>query len=413
MKPTGKHTADRRGKAFRFLRIYGDPVPRQNGEYIAIADVLRVTAVALIAWYHFWQQSWLDPGFYFCGTYINLQKLVSAGYMMVDPLLVLSGFLLTIPYVQATVKHRQMPSAKEFYTRRFRRIVPSYVFAILTVFFLYAIPGDRYASAGSAILDLSAHLTFMHNLSAFTYFKTPLPTVLWTLAVEVQFYLLFPLIMKLFARQPLSLCLVLILSAFCVRQWVYWGVEDTTCFVNQLPCMLDLYACGMAAALWYVRLSNKAGRLPCRLMAFGSLLCFLLMLQIVYIQPYGDYEAIRHAQLVWRFPMGVLSAGMLLFGSLSPISLRRLAGNRVTRFFSGISYNFYIWHQFLALRLKDWHIPAYVSEFPQKVGEMPWQWKYMLLCFAVGILAAGVGTYAVEKPLSASGKNAATRRLFY
>ena len=390
--------------AFQHQTISGVSNPQRGIKYIAIADFLRVASISLIAWYHFWQQSWLDPSFYFGGVYINLQKLVSAGYMMVDSLLVLSGFLLTIPYAQAMVERKQIPAAKNFYFKRLWRIVPSYFFALTTVFLLYAIPGKMYPSAGNAVLDLVAHLTFTHNLSSFTYFMTPFPSVLWTLAVEVQFYLLFPPLMKWFTKQPISACLVLVLCSFCARQWVYLGTDNTTYFVNQLPCMLDLYACGMAAALWYVRLSEKVKKLPCGLMPLGTLLCFLIVLQIVYIQPYGDYEAIRHAQLLWRFPMGVISACMLLLGGLSPRGTQKLIGNIVTRFLSGISYNFYIWHQFLALRLKDWHIPAYTSEYPQQTGEVPWQFQYMFLCFVVGILAAGVVTYIVEKPLSKYGR---------
>ena len=323
---------------------------------------------------------------------------------MVDPLLVLSGFLLTIPYAQAMAEHKRMPSTKDFYSKRFWRIVPSYLFAIIIAFSLYALPNKMYGSTGSALGDLSAHLTFTHNLSSATYFMTPLPTVLWTLAVEVQFYMLFPLLMKGFAKQPIYVCLIMVLVSFCIRQWVYWGAEDTTYFVNQLPCMLDLYACGMAASLWYVRLSKRVLKLPCWMMSAGTLLCFLIVLQIVYIQPYGNYEAIRHAQLLWRFPMGLLSGGILLFGSLSGASVQRVLGNYVTRFLATISYNFYIWHQFLACRLKDWHIPEYTSKQPQQTGEMPWQILYTLLCWTAGIAIAVAITYLLERPLARWGR---------
>ena len=65
---------------------------------------------------------------------------------------------------------------------------------------------------------------------------------------------------------------------------------------------------------------------------------------------------------------------------------------------SAISYNFYIWHQFLAVKLKEFHIPAYVSEFPQMSEGRAWQTKYTLLCFAAAFLLSAALTYLVEKP---------------
>ena len=82
----------------------------------------------------------------------------------------------------------------------------------------------------------------------------------------------------------------------------------------------------------------------------------------------------------------------------APERLDRVFGNRAVRFLSAISYNFYIWHQFLAVKLKEFHIPAYVSEFPQMSEGRAWQTKYTLLCFAAAFLLSAALTYLVEKP---------------
>ena len=82
----------------------------------------------------------------------------------------------------------------------------------------------------------------------------------------------------------------------------------------------------------------------------------------------------------------------------APERLARVFGNRAVRFLSAISYNFYIWHQFLAVKLKEFHIPAYVSEFPQMSEGRAWQTKYTLLCFAAAFLLSAALTYLVEKP---------------
>ena len=62
-------------------------IPRREKTYIAAADLLRVFCVGMVAWFHIWQQSWLDPGFRLGGMHIDLQRIVRRGYMGVDLML--------------------------------------------------------------------------------------------------------------------------------------------------------------------------------------------------------------------------------------------------------------------------------------------------------------------------------------
>lgn len=365
---------------------------------LAAADVLRVASIGLIAWYHFWQQSWLDPGFSIGTHYVNLQQMVRNGYLMVDVMLVLSGFLLALPYARGREKGLAAPSPRVFYQKRFWRIVPSYVLAILLVLFLWALPQGLYNAPGGAVKDLLAHFTFTHNLFPNTLFYSPLLGVLWTVAVEVQFYVLFPLLAVFYKDYPGLTCMTMTLTALAVRLWVSYQT-DLAYWVNQMPCMLDLFACGMAGAAVYARWEDRPIKTSRRwLLAAGAALCFLLILQILYTQTIGDYDKVRRYQLMWRLPLGLLGSGFLVCGSLGPACLARVFGNRATRFLAAISYNFYIWHQFLATCLKTWRIPPYASESPNQAMEQPWQSLYMLTCFAVSGLLATAITYLWEKP---------------
>jgi peptidoglycan/LPS O-acetylase OafA/YrhL len=375
---------------------------RRRG-YLAAADVLRVIAVLMVGWYHIWQQSWLNPGFSLGSHYVNLQQLVRNGYLMVDILLVLSGFLLALPHAKAAINDGSAPETREFYVKRFWRIVPSYALAVLVTLFFYALPNHLYSTSAFMLKDLLAHFTFTHNLFSDVYFNTPLPGVLWTLGVEVQFYVLFPLIACFYRERPGLTCLLLMLAGLAVRLWVYQQ-SDTILLVNQLPCMLDLFACGMGAAWLLTRAEQRPLSASVRwVLAIAALLCLCGIFQLLYTQTLGDGETVRHSQLLRRLPLGLLTGAFLLCGSLAPAGLNRALGNPVTRFLSQVSYNFYIWHQFLALRLKDWHIPSYVSELPNQAGEQPWQLRYTLLCFAAALVLAGAITYLIEKPLARWG----------
>ena len=95
--------------------------------YLAAADVLRVFAVGLVAWFHIWQQSWLDPGFRLASQWIDLQSVVRRGYMMVDLMLLLSGFLLYVPYARRLRQGKKPLDVIAFYKKRLWRILPSYL----------------------------------------------------------------------------------------------------------------------------------------------------------------------------------------------------------------------------------------------------------------------------------------------
>ena len=371
----------------------------RSKNYLAAADLLRVIAISLVGWYHIWQQSWLDPGFIIASHYVNLQQFVRNGYMMVDILLVLSGFLLALPYAKARMGRGDRPTIKQFYVKRFWRIVPSYALACLLCLFFWALPNGLYDSPGAAIKDLLAHFTFIHNLFPDTYFHTPLPGVLWTMGVEVQFYLLFPIIVLFYEDRPGLTCLFLTLVALCFRLWVYHS-DETLMWVNQLPCMLDLFACGMGAAWLYAKWSGKSHG-PAARWAFAlcSLAALCVIFQLLYKQTLGSGEIVRRGQLLSRLPLGLAGGAFLLFGCLVPTSLSALLGNPVTRFLSAISYNFYIWHQFIAVRLKALHIPPYTSEFPNQAGEQPWMTQYTCLCFITALAVGAAITYLWERPI--------------
>ena len=115
-------------------------------------------------------------------------------------------------------------------------------------------------------------------------------------------------------------------------------------------------------------------------------------------------EPVRMGQMIYRFPLSVAGGVFLTAGSQAPGWFQWLWSNRFMRFLSLISYNMYIWHSHLALRLRAWHIPPYADEMPQRAGEMPWQLHYTLLCFAGAAALAALLTFGWERPLRRLGE---------
>ena len=76
-----------------------------------------------------------------------------------------------------------------------------------------------------------------------------------------------------------------------------------------------------------------------------------------------------------------------------------------------MSYNFYIWHQYLAVKLKEWHIPPYTAQsMPQQYEGRLWQQRYTAVCFIAALVLAALVTYLWEKPLARRGLGRARLR---
>ena len=374
------------------------PSPR----YAAAADLLRVLCVFMVAWFHIWQQSWLSPVLRVGGFTLNLTAQVRAGYMFVDLMLLLSGFLCYLPYARG-----KEYGTGEFYARRALRILPSYWFC-LAVMLAMALLAPGFCDPGRLMKDLLLHLGFAHNLFPESYTMTRLNVVLWTLAVEVQFYLLLPALAPVFRKHPLITWLAMTLTAFCFRyRWTMF-YTDTTLYINRLPNMLDLYATGMLAAHFYPRLAKIRRRraLVATLATVAMVAGLWGIWHIVAVQAWvSGYEALHNGQLTRRFPLAVCGGLFLLGGSLSFRPVRALCSNPPVRWLSGISYNYFIWHQWLAVQFKKWRIPPYLAEAdPNQVGEQPWQLRYTLLCFAAALLVAVAVTYLIERPCARLGR---------
>jgi peptidoglycan/LPS O-acetylase OafA/YrhL len=80
---------------------------------------------------------------------------------------------------------------------------------------------------------------------------------------------------------------------------------------------------------------------------------------------------------------------------------RRIFSNKLAVFLSTISFNLYIWHQFLCTAFKKNHIPYYEGDTPpNELGDTAWMWKLLILSFAAAFAAAIAATYLIERPAS-------------
>jgi len=162
----------------------------RDKKFFAGLDGLRFFSITAVVWYH--SVGYL-PGVPFSGF----------GFLGVDLFFVISGFLIVTLLLRESEKHGTI-SLKAFYIRRTLRIFPLYYGFILFLACFYFFL-NRDSEVGKAFLsELSIYLFYLGN-----FFPVSL-AIVWSLATEEQFYLLWP-----FRKNISNLSFMSFLRYFC------------------------------------------------------------------------------------------------------------------------------------------------------------------------------------------------------
>ena len=245
------------------------------------------------------------------GTYAHLIDLVmGAGWVGVDLFFVLSGFLIT-GILLAT---KDSPAYyKSFFARRLLRIFPLYY---LFVLFTYV----RFHSSFTRF-DVASLLFFYYNWQA-VHLGHHLPNVnsLWSLAVEEQFYIIWPTIVLFVKRKALvRLSIAGIVMAFILRLVILPHATSFQSAYYLTPTRMDallvgalLAICRTDAPLW-----KRMQRLAKPVAIFASLFLFAIALWTGHFYDFvtkTTMSGLRHSSVAVLGPGCVLLA--LLFGAM-------------------------------------------------------------------------------------------------
>ncbi len=375
---------------------------------IGVLDGIRVIAIGIVVWFHFWQQTWLTPYIHipteytkFIGiTEINLAGWIRYGFVFVDMMILLSAFCNFYPYARAIVLDENWPDTKTFYVKRAARILPSYYFMLAMNLIFYILPEHKYQDGGFLCKDIVTHLFCIAPNWSDTYLSSSFNGVVWTVQIEVIYYILLPWIARLFRKWTAAtygVMLMISVTGTAVILNCFAGKERN--YANNILTFMGVYANGMLCCILYVMwkkyvTENKYSRLAGTIV---SVLCIFLINGVIH-QYEGDVN-IYAVQLQTRLVQSFLFALFLFSTACAGDYYRKIYDNRLASLFCKFSYNLYLWHQLLAMWLKEKRIPYWSGENPPNMtGDRVWQWKYQILIVVVAVVAAVAVTFLVELP---------------
>jgi peptidoglycan/LPS O-acetylase OafA/YrhL len=366
---------------------------RAEAGTIAAMDGLRGLSVAWIVLFHFTVlRDASDPFAAALREAPLIGRAISQGPLAVDLFFVISGFLLTLPWLLRARDGRPAPDTRGFYMRRILRIVPAYYVHLFLLFavvmpLLFGIGywrSDLYVYAGNAV----AHALFLHNLSPLTSGSLGVNGALWTLAVEAQFYVLLPWLAPLFVRAPWrSLAIATCVSAGWVwgarhgfdalvrwhvevgRHWD-WHEDSIRALLRiQFPAFLVHFAMGaMLAKAWIAR-DAMSRWTPTWI--FAAALAVLVGVTFGVPAP---------GELTWLASLAAIGGIVLASAAAQGESARVLLARGPLAFMGRISYSAYLWHLPLLLVLEARtsaggmaFLPLYAASVAA-VGWISWRW---------------------------------------
>jgi peptidoglycan/LPS O-acetylase OafA/YrhL len=352
------------------------------GGHLPALDGLRGLAILLVLMNN------LYPGY--PDRYADrIVYLVSnTGWSGVDLFFVLSGFLITgILYDARGTRHYYL----NFYARRFLRIFPlAYLFLAIT--FLVVAPLAHlppHEARGLADGEWWYWAYLANWKIAFHGISSPLePSMFWSLAVEEQFYILWPLVVAFLDRRRLTtLCVAMIVAALVLR--IVWRIADPGRETREAlyvltPARMDGLAMGSLLAIW---LRHDAAAARIQRWARPLLAAALTVLALLFVVRKGLLGNDPVVQ-TFGYSVIVIAAAALVVLSIgaSPSSpLGRIFTHPVMRFFGRYSYGMYVFQGLV--RWAAWP-RAWVKDPPLVFGsQVP---AASAICIALSAITVGI-----------------------
>ncbi|MEJ6066560.1 acyltransferase [Psychrobacter sp. 16-Bac2893] len=284
-------------------------------KYRADIQVLRGVAVVLVVLFHL--------GF----------SSIKSGFLGVDVFFVISGFLMAVLYDKNDIT--------KFYLRRAKRLLPAYyatIFVTLIFAYLLTTPNEteQVSEQAKYAIGFASNLGFWAQNSYFSKAEFNPLLHLWSLGVEMQFYLIVPLLYWMFSKNKFMFLLILVGSL--VSCFVVVGVSPKTSFF-MLPFRLWEFLIGYGAAYYFTNQGNVKVNNYRWLGLIGLIIVFIIPLFSVNGEALSAIDG--HPGLFALF-VSLATASVLIFGI--PSLIEKSIISKVLERIGKYSYSIYLAH---------------------------------------------------------------------
>ena len=265
----------------------------------------------------------------------------SGGYVGVDVFFVISGYLITSIILQE--KEVGNFSFTYFYERRARRILPALFFIMLLCIpfaWILLLPHELidFGKSLMATSLFSSNILFWLESDYFAADAELIPLIhTWSLAIEEQFYLFFPLIMIFFwvigKRHLFWILSIIAIVSFTLTEWGWRHFPEANFYL--IPSRAWELMIGALIALYLSQNKQAQGTIG----ELGSILGLsLILLAVFFLDKTHPFPSIYALSPV------IGTALVILFTHRETLVYRLLSG-KVLIFIGLISYSAYLWHQ--------------------------------------------------------------------
>ena len=316
----------------RFPRLHLQRIT-SGSSWIPEIDGLRFVAILSVVLFHLAAQVVAKSSVHLTAQawYQPLFNVLSRGHIGVPLFFVISGFILGRPFARQYLLRQRRVRLRSYYLRRVTRLEPPYVLnLIISTVAIYLYFGGPIHTL---LLHLAVSAVYMHGW----IFRqvSPINGVAWTLEVEVQFYILVPLLTLIFRlknvllRRGILLASIVILPVIQTR-YLFGHLAGDSWLWSSILFYLQYFLAGLLLSDLYVTAMPRWR--TSLLWDAASVAAWLLLFQYVY------------GWIYYVEPLAILIAYMGAFrGKLFPriFRVRRIA------LIGGMCYSMYLWHFFI------------------------------------------------------------------
>lgn len=353
-------------------------------------DALRGIAFGMVFLYHFFGYMPYTSSGYFEKNFIA--HVIMEGHLGVNLFFVLSGFLITYLLLVEKEENSKI-NIKFFYVRRILRIWPLYFLVILISFFIYPIVTHQFSF--SVVKDHWLYYLFFINnfdriLTGFNGLGNDNLGVLWSIAIEEQFYLFWPLILFIANKKYYLPLFFLIIIASLTYRFFYIN-DETRLYLHTFSVMSDLAIGGALAYFCLYKTKIFYAIVNCK-RSFIILIYILFGLAIIFLQKWSLLNALTH--MSERLILSFFFAFIIAEQCFAKNSFFKLGKLKILSWMGTISYGLYCLHLYGIAIIQKLNVAMGCVEIPKILFYVE-----LISCLGISILLAYLSYTFFEKKI--------------